>query len=162
MARSIFTSFHYDSDAARVQQVLNIGVITNDSRITAQEWETVKRQTDPAIEKWIHEQMLRKSAVVVLVGAETAGSRWVDYEIRKAWNDRRPLVGIRIHGLKNLERTTARRGANPFANVKLAGNGGTLDQHIPLHDPVGSDSKAIYNSISDNIDNWIATARKRS
>jgi hypothetical protein len=161
MARSIFTSFHYDSDATRVQQVLRIGAITNDSLVTAQEWETVKRQTDAAIEKWIHEQMLRKSAVVVLVGPETADSRWVDYEIRKAWDDRRPLVGIRIHGLKNLDGKTATRGVNPFANVKLK-SGSTLDQHVNLHDPVGSDSKGVYKSISDNIDSWIANARKRS
>ncbi|OZC48465.1 molecular chaperone Tir [Rhodococcus sp. RS1C4] len=162
MARSIFTSFHYDSDAARVQQVLKIGAITNDSLVTAQEWESVQRQTDAAIEKWIHEQMLRKSAVVVLVGRETASSRWVDYEIRKAWDDRRPLVGIRIHGLKNLEGETSTRGSNPFANVKLANNGGTLDRHIILHDPAGSDSKAVYKTIADNIETWVAGAKKRS
>lgn len=162
MARSIFTSFHYDSDAARVQQVLKIGAITDDSLVTAQEWESVKRQTDAAIRKWIHEQMLRKSAVVVLVGPETASSRWVDYEIRKAWDDRRPLVGIRIHGLKNLEGKTAVRGSNPFANVKLANGGGTLDRHVTLHDPYGPDSKAVYSTIADNIDTWVASAKKRS
>ena len=161
MARSIFASFHYDGDADRVQQVLNMGAIANDSLVTAQEWESVKRKTRSAIETWVHNQMLRKSAVVVMVGTETATRDWVQYEIRKAWNDRRPLVGIRIHGLRNLKQQTGRRGASPFAKVRLT-DGTTLDQWVDLHDPVGFDSRAVYKSISDNLDWWIANAKKRN
>jgi hypothetical protein len=84
MARSIFASFHYGGDADRVQQVLQMGAIAEDSLVTAQEWESVKYRSDTAIKNWIHTQMLRKSAVVVLVGADTASRKWVDYEIRKA------------------------------------------------------------------------------
>jgi hypothetical protein len=160
VARSVFASFYYDGDADRVQQVLQMGAIDGDSLVTAQEWEAVKHRTDAAIEKWIHEQMLRKSAVVVLVGAETATSKWVDYEIRKAWDDRRPLVGIRIHGLKNLAGRTGSRGASPFASVSLK-SGSRLDSHVDLHDPVGVDSKAVYASIAANIGSWVANARKR-
>lgn len=160
MARSIFASFYYDGDADRVQQVLKMGAIEGDSLLTAQEWETVKRKSYAAIEKWIHEQMLRKSAVVVLVGSDTASRKWVDYEIRKARDDKRPLAGIRIHGLRNLAGHTARRGANPFASVRLK-DGRTLDQCVALHDPAGADSKAVYKSISDNLDAWIGNAKKR-
>lgn len=161
MARSIFASFYYEGDAERVQQVLKMGAIESESLVTAQAWESVKRQSNAAIEQWIHEQMLRKSAVVVLVGAATASRKWVNYEIRKAWDDKRPLVGIRIHGLKNFARHTARAGANPFANVQLK-DGSRLDSHITLHDPVGADSKTVYASISSNIDSWVANARKRA
>lgn len=161
MARSIFASFYYDGDAARVQQVLKMGAIEGDSLVTAQAWETVKYQSEAAIKKWIHEQMLRKSAVVVLVGAETASRKWVDYEIRKAWDDKRPLVGIRIHGLRNLDRRTSSAGVNPFAKVRLV-DGSTLDSHINLHNPPGADSKAVYASIANNVDTWVANARKRA
>ena len=161
MARSIFASFHYDNDAHRVQQVLQMGAIEGDSLVVAQKWEEVKRRSDAAIQNWIDEQMKRKSAVVVLVGAQTASRTWVDYEICKAWDDKRPLVGIRIHGLKNLAQRTDSRGANPFANVPLQG-GGSLDQHVDLHDPPGVNSKAVYASIESNIDAWIANAKKRS
>jgi hypothetical protein len=160
VARSIFASFYYDGDADRVQQVLQMGAIEGDSLVTAQEWETVKRKSDAAIEKWIYEQMLRKSAVVVLVGSDTASRKWVDHEIRKAWDDKRRLVGIRIHGLNNLAGQTARRGANPFASVRLK-NGATLDYYVDLHDPAGADSKAVYKSISDNLDAWVGNAKKR-
>lgn len=160
MARSIFASFYYDGDSTRVQQVLNMGAIEGDSLVTAQEWESVKYKTDAAIEKWIHEQMLRKSAVVVLVGARTSTRKWVDYEIRKAWDDYRPLVGIRIHGLKGLDGKPSTAGANPFAKVGLTG-GSTLDSHIDLHDPAGADSKSVYASIANNLDSWIANAKSR-
>ncbi|MGD1204827.1 TIR domain-containing protein [Mycobacterium seoulense] len=159
MARSIFASFHYE-DSHRVQLVLKMGAIEGDSLVTAQQWESVQRQTNAAIERWIHEQMLRKSAVVVLVGSQTASSYWVDYEIKKAWRDKRPLVGIRIHGLKNLSGQTSRRGRDPFANVRLD-NGLTLDSYVPLHDPVGFDSQAVYRSIATNLDSWIAGAVTR-
>lgn len=160
MARSIFASFDYDVDNWRVQQVLKMGAIDGDSLVTAQEWESVQRQTNPAIERWIHNQMLRKSAVVVLVGPQTAASYWVDYEIRKAWDDKRPLVGLRIHGLKDSNERTSRPGADPFANIKLK-NGSTLDQYVTLHDPLGDDSRAVYNSIATNLDRWIAGAVRR-
>lgn len=161
MARSIFASFYYDGDADRVQQVLRMGAIEGDSLVVAQEWESVKYKTDIAIKNWIHTQMLRKSAVVVLVGSETASRDWVDYEIRKAWDDKRPLVGIRVHGLKNLKGATSTRGANPFSNVMLK-NGTRLDSHIDLHDPAGAASTDVYKSISDNIDSWVANAKKRA
>jgi hypothetical protein len=160
MARSIFASFDYDVDNWRVQQLLRMGAIEGDSLVTAQEWESVRRQTNAAIEKWIHDQMLRKSAVVVLVGSETASSGWVKYEIRKAWSDKRPLVGIRIHGLKDRNERTSRQGDDPFANVKCE-NCLTLDRYVTLHNPSGSDSQAVYNSIATNLDRWIAGAVTR-
>jgi len=38
--------------------------------------------------------MAYKSAIVVLVGAETASRRWVQYEIAHAWDNYKPLVGV--------------------------------------------------------------------
>ena len=68
---------------------------------------------------------------MVLVGSETASRKWVDYEIRKAWDDKRPLVGIRIHGLKGLDQKTASRGANPFSKVTCpSGVGPSLVGHV--------------------------------
>lgn len=160
MARSTFVSFHYERDHARVQQVLQMGAIVGQKIVSGQDWEAVKRQGKAAVEKWIDDQMKGKSAVVVLVGAQTASRQWVDYEIRKAWNDRRPLVGIRIHRLKNLDKKTDTKGPNPFAGVKLT-DGTTLDSRVTLHDPTGADSKAVYANIQNNLDTWVANAKKR-
>jgi hypothetical protein len=161
VARSVFTSFHYQRDASRVQQVLNMGAIEGQSIMSAQDWESVKRQGAAAIQNWIDTQMKYKAAVVVLVGKETASRPWVIYEIEKAWTDNRPLVGIRINGLKDLTGNTDTAGASPFGKVKLT-DGLTLDSYIPLWTPSGSDSKAVYASISANLENWVASAVKRA
>src|SRR5687768_4269930 len=96
---AVFYSFHYDRDAWRVQQILNMGTLESQSILNSQDWEKVKRSGEDAIKAWIAKQMAYKSAVVVLVGAETAARPWIRYEILKAWQDKRGLVGVRIHGL---------------------------------------------------------------
>ena len=90
----------------------------------------------------------------MLVGATTYKSRWVRYEITKAWNDLRPLIGIRIHGLLDKNCRTADYGQNPFECVKL-GNSKTIADYVHLIDPTGGDSKAIYNNIEDNLTTWV-------
>lgn len=158
---AVFYSFHYDRDAARVQQIINMGALDGQSIVNAQAWETVKRQGDAAVEKWIADQMAYKSAVVVLVGAETAGRPWVRYEITKAWNDKRPLVGIRINGLAPLNQDADVPGVNPFSSVSFK-SGGTLADYVPLHTPAGGTSKEVYASIQNGLKTWVDNAYKRS
>jgi len=97
--RQIFYSFHYDNDVFRVQQIRNIGALEENKPVSVNEWETVKRGGDAAIKKWIDENLKYKSCLVVLIGTETANRKWVKYEIEKAWNDGKPVVGIYIHNL---------------------------------------------------------------
>lgn len=161
MAKSVFFSFHYDRDAWRVQQVINIGALEGQTILSAQKWEEVKRQGEQAIKNWIAEQMKYKSAVVVLVGADTANRKWVRHEIAYAWDDYKPLVGIRIHGLANQEGHTDVSGDNPFERVTLKG-GGTVGDHVPLYTPSGSTSQQVYASIKNNLTYWVDNAKKRS
>ena len=158
---AVYFSFHYDRDAWRVQQVANMGAVEGQPILKAQEWEEVKAKGKAAIEKWIADQMAYKSAVVVLVGSQTAGRPWVQYEIAKAWDDKRPLVGVRIHGLANSEGKTDLSGENPFAKVSLK-SGGTVADHVTIHDPVGASSQAVYDSINTNLATWAAGAYKRA
>jgi hypothetical protein len=102
-----------------------------------------------------------KSAVVVLIGAQTASRPWVTYEISKAWNHERPLVGIRIHGLKDSEGNTDASGANPFEKVTLGSRGGSVADYVPVYTPSGSDSSQIYASIKNNLESWVAAAYTR-
>jgi hypothetical protein len=161
MARSVFFSFHYDRDYWRVQQILNMGAVEGQPILNSQDWEAVKRQGGKAIEKWIDEQMKYKSAVVVLVGAQTAQRPWVQYEIKKAWNEKRALVGIRIHGLADVNGNTDVVGANPFDGIGLQG-GGTIGNYVTLYNPAGSNSQAVYASIKANIESWVDNAYKRT
>lgn len=162
MAQSVFFSFEYQPDNWRVQKVMNMGAVTGGSAFTPQDWEAVRYKTDAAIEKWIHEQMLFTKAVIVLVGASTASSRWVRHEIVKAWNDKRPLLGIRIHGLTDKDGYTATAGPDPFAAISMK-SGGTMADYVSLVSPAGGDSKSVYNDIQNNLEYWVSNrAYKRS
>jgi antiphage defense system Thoeris ThsB-like protein len=157
---AVFYSFHYERDVARVQQIRNMGVLDGQPLLNAQEWEQVRASGDEAVEKWIDEEMAYKRAVVVLVGAETAGREWVQYEIEKAWSDKRPLVGIRIHGLADLQGRTDLPGPNPFAGIQ-ADSWSKLDSRVPLHDPSGVTGSAVHRSIAANLTTWGDNAVRR-
>jgi hypothetical protein len=160
MTKQVFYSFHYQSDAWRVQMVRNMGALEGQPILNPQKWEEVKQQGDAAIKQWIAEKMTNKSAVVVLVGAQTAGRRWVTYEIEYAWTNYKPLVGIRIHGLEDANGNTDIPGPNPFAKVSLK-NGKTVADYVPLYTPDGSSSRAVHADISMNLTTWVDNAKKR-
>lgn len=154
MSKSAFYSFHYDQDNWRVQQIINMGVLEGQPLLGAQKWEEVERQGETAIKNWIARQMSGKSAVVVLVGAQTASRPWVKYEITKAWNDKIPLLGVRIHGLKDGAGSTDSQGANPFAAISLS-NGKTIGDYVTLKNPAGATSTDVYATIQNNLVSWV-------
>ena len=158
---AVYYSFHYDRDHWRVQQVINMGLVEGQPLLNSQDWEEVRKKGQAAIEKWISDNMAYKSAVVVLVGAETANHPWVRFEIVKAWNEKRPLVGIRIHGLKDQQQSTDAPRSNPFALISLK-SGGTLADFVSLHNPNGLDSKTVYATTQANLKTWAANGYARS
>ena len=159
-AMAVFYSFHYGRDAWRVQQVVQMGAVEGQRILNSQDWQQVKRRGDQAIRTWISQQMAYKSAVVVLVGAETATRRWVQYEIAKAWDEGRPLVGVRVNRLTDREGRTDPPGPNPLARVPLR-SGGTVADRVPLHDPQGLNSQQVYASIRSSMKMWVAGAVRR-
>jgi Thoeris protein ThsB, TIR-like domain len=158
MARRVFFSFYFDEDGWRASQVRNIGRLEADNPVSDNEWEAVKRGGDPAIQRWIDAQMEGKSCCVVLVGASTVHRKWVKYEIEKSWNSKKGVVGIRVHGLKNRFGDTSRPGANPFDLFTLGDQ--KLSSRVTLYDPPGTDSKAVYDNISSNIERLVEEAIK--
>lgn len=151
MAKSVFYSFHYDRDVHRVQLVRNINALESQPVLNAQEWETVSDGGQTAIKNWIDKQMAYKKAVIVLIGLQTAGRPWVTYEIEKAWADKKPLLGIRVHGLSSLG-TVDSAGPNPFDKADVS--------NVPVFDPTVTDrygkidSKATYNALRNSIESW--------
>src|SRR5690606_28241503 len=141
--RQIFYSFHYDNDVFRVQQIRNIGALEENKPVSVNEWETVKRGGDAAIKKWIDENLKYKSCLVVLIGTETANRKWVKYEIEKAWNDGKPVVGIYIHNLNCPKNGTCSQGANPFDAFSLK-DGRKLSSVVKTYNPKSYDA---YNDI---------------
>lgn len=152
--RKVFYSFHYDNDVFRVQQIRNMGVIEGDEPVSKNDWETVKKGGDKAIEKWIDDNMKYKSCVVVLVGKDTYKRPWVKHEIVKAWTDKKGLVGIYIHNLKDPKTGVCAMGTNPFEQFRFD-NGEKLSDYVECHNPKSTDA---YNDIKDNLADWIEKA----
>ena len=156
MARKVFFSFHYKPDNWRASKVRNIGKVEGNSPASDNGWETVTKGGDAAIKKWIDDQMHGRSCVVVLVGANTAGRKWIKYEIKRAWEAGKGLVGIHVNKLTDVGGQTSAKGANPFAGVTV--DDVALGPLVKCHTPSGTTSKAAYADISDNIETWIEDA----
>ncbi|MEU3423746.1 TIR domain-containing protein [Streptomyces murinus] len=158
MARKVFFSFRYKFDSWRVQTVKNMGRVEGQPLLTSNEWEDVARNGDAAIQRWIDGQMAGKSCDVVLIGSQTAGRPWVEYEFKKAWQDGKGVVGIHIHRLLDQNRQSAIKGRNPFSGFTLNDGRVAFDQVVRIYDPAGYNSNAVYSSIAENIEAWVEEA----
>lgn len=156
MARKAFYSFHYAGDSHRAARIRTMGVIEGDRPCADNDWEQIKQGGDIAIQKWIDAQMVGKSVVIVLVGSETYGRKWVDYEIKKAWNSGKGLLGIHVHNMKDLHGNTTGKGKNPFSRLSLGEQ--KLSDIVPVYDPPFSESKLVYGHIKENLAAWIEEA----
>jgi hypothetical protein len=156
MPRRVFYSFHYDNDHWRAQQVRNIGFVEGNQPVSSNDWESIKRGGDSAIEKWIVTQLAGRSCTVVLVGAETANRKWVQHEIVQSWNSGKGVVGVRIHGLKNSAGTQGVAGSNPFDRLSLGNK--TLSSAVRLYGPIFATSTEAYAAIAKGIADWIEEA----
>lgn len=158
MARiPVFYSFHFDNDVMRVQQIRHMGMIDGDEPVSKNDWETVKRNGNASIEKWIDDNMKYKRCVVVLIGTDTHERPWVKHEIKKAWTDGRGLLGINIHNIKCPRNGVCSKGANPFDQFKFEDKYGRIVKP-PVYDPPSSDS---YNHIKANVAAWVEDAIAR-
>jgi len=152
--RQVFYSFHYDNDVFRVQQIRNIGALEDNKPVSANEWENIKRVGEALLKKWIDDNLRYKSCVVVLVGEETANRKWVRYEIKKAWELRKGLVGVYIHNLKDPRMGKSLKGKNPFDQFEFD-DGTKLSSVVKCYNPNPNDT---YNEIKDNLEDWIEEA----
>ncbi len=158
MARRCFYSFHYKPDCHRAAQVRQIGSIEGNRPASDNEWESITKGGDKAIQKWIADQLSGKSCVVVLVGSGTAHRKWINYEIVQAWNKGMGVVGIYVHGLKDLNGQITTQGANPFDYITHGNTGRKLSSIVRCYNPTGADSKAKYAWISEHLANAVEEA----
>lgn len=156
MARKVFFSFHFNNDFWRTQTIRNMGSLDGQTLASANKWEELKRTSGQAVRDWIGTHMKGKSCLVVLNGSNTAGRKWINYEIKRAWEDGRGVVGIHVNKLKHSDGTQSQRGSNPFSGVTA--DGYSLAEIPELWIPGGRTSQEAYSSISDNIEEWIEQA----
>ena len=155
--RRTFFSFHYKPDNWRAGQVRNMGVVEGNEPVSDNDWGEVTEGGEDAIKEWIDDQMKGRSCVIVLIGNKTAGRKWIKYEIEKAWNDGKGLLGIYIHGLKNQDGEQSSKGKNPFEAFTV-GEKENLSNIVKAYDPPYKTSRYVYDHIAENIADWTEEA----
>lgn len=160
MARRVFYSFHYKPDNWRVAKIRNIGVIEGNKPASDNDWETIVGGGDKKIENWIAEQMQGRSCTIVLIGANTAGRKWITHEIVKSWDKGMGVLGIHIHNIENSKGEQCAKGSNPLYHVKHTPSGNRLSSIAKTYDSPRTTSSGVYQYIADNIDDWIEEAIK--
>jgi hypothetical protein len=158
--RKVFFSFHYDRDINRIGQIRNSGVIRPEDVepvgwTDAASWESIERQGDDAIKRWIDSQLNGTSVTVVLIGAQTASRRWVTYEIQKSHARGNGMLGVYIHNVKNLSGATDVRGNNPFGNLHITSTGQSLEDIYPTYDWLIDNGRTYF-------ENWIEEAARKA
>ncbi len=134
-----------------------MGKVSNESTFSDNDWEEVKKKSDSAIKKWIDDQLAMRSCIVVLIGSTTSTRKWVKYEIEKAYELRKGIVGIYIHGLKDKNGNQSTKGSNPFYNV-FNKDGHRLSNYVTAFDSNYVTSINVYNDIKSNIEDLIEEA----
>ena len=153
----VFFSFHYRRDSWRASQVRNMGKVSDSSTFSDNDWEEVRYKTESKIKEWINEQLQKRSCLIVLVGAKTSERKWVKYEIEKAMELNKGIVGIRIDRLKDSDGNQDEEGSNPFCCI-FTKYGHRLSNYVTLFKSQYSSSKYVYDDIKDHIEDLIEEA----
>jgi len=153
----VFFGFRYILDNWRAGQVRNMGKVSDNSTFSDNDWEEVKEKSDSKIKEWINDQMQMRSCLVVLIGEHTSGRKWITYEIEKAYELGKGIVGIYVHNLKDKDGNQASKGSNPFYSI-LNKDGKRLSGFVTAYDPPYSTSTNVYNDIETNIEQLIEDA----
>lgn len=161
MKRQVFFSFEYRKDAWRASQVRNMGKVDKSSTFSDNDWEEVKWKSESTIRKWIDEQMAMRSCIVVLIGATTSTRPWVKYEIEKAYELGKGIVGIRIDRLKDQNGDQTSEGSNPFYQL-YTDNGSRLSNYVTVFKSKYSSSSYVYDDIKEHIEALIEDAIKKA
>ena len=156
MARRAFYSFHFDLDNWRAAQVRSMGIVEGNVPVSDNDWEAVKRGGDVGIARWIAGQLNGTSCTIVLIGAQTAGRKWVIHEIIESWNQGKGVVGVYIHGLKDQSGAQSFQGQNPFSGIMI--EGAPMSSIVRAYAPPFFDSQQVYGHIRNNMAGWIEEA----
>lgn len=158
MSRKAFYSFHFKPDSWRASQVRNIGVVDGNQPVSDNDWEDVQKGGDSAIQEWIDGQLAGRSCTIVLIGENTAGRKWIEYEIKKSWNDGKGVFGIYIHNLKDKDGKQSSKGNNPFDDFTMERDNKKLSSIVRAYDPPYYNSADVYNYIKNNLESWVEEA----
>ena len=117
MARYTFFSFNYnDVKNFKVNVVRNSWLINHaeETFVDGSIWEKEKSKGVAVIKNLINEGLNGTSVTAVLIGDDTANSRWVKYEIVKSFERGNGLLGININRIRGTHQAISAKGVNPL------------------------------------------------
>jgi hypothetical protein len=135
-----------------------MGVVEGNKSASDNDWEKITKGGDKAIQKWIDEQLIGKSCNIVLIGENTAGRKWINYEIKSAWDSNKGVVGVYIHRLKDLGGNYTPKGRNPFDVFAIGEKRRPMASVVKAYSPPYSESKDVYSYIREHLADWIEEA----
>lgn len=121
--------------------------------VDSAEWEQIERKSEAAIKRWINNQLNGTSVTVVLIGSETYGRKWIDYEIEESGNRGNGLVGVYIHNIKNRHGYADSKGKNPLSKWHFESTGEQVTDVYNTYDWKYDDG---YN----NFGHWVEEAAR--
>jgi len=160
--RRVYFSFDWDVDVWRVYQVRNSWLTKSryDSVgfIDSADIEKVKRYKDDEIKKWINNQLVGTSVTCVLIGSQTANSRWVNYEIIQSIEKENGLLGVYIHNVRDKDGYISKKGDSPFHKPPM--------NFAPCKGVLTYPCCSYYDWVNDdgyeNLANWIEKAAQQA
>jgi hypothetical protein len=115
--RSVYFSFNYNEDIWRACNVRNSGAFDSKARAGWSDsslWEEAKRKGHQEIQRLIDGQLKGTSVTVVLIGADSADRKWIDYEVSQSISRGNGLLGVRVHRIKDQDGKRSRPGPVPI------------------------------------------------
>lgn len=108
--------------------------------------------------------MKYKQCLIVLIGTNTYSRPWVQYEIRKAWEDKKAMFGIYIHNLECPNTGQCSKGDNPFdilgpnISSRIQCYEPNTFSYNQIYDQTLTAGKVAYRDIETNLENWVESA----
>jgi hypothetical protein len=145
MARHVFFSFHYQRDVWKASNIRNSGIVTGSAAAgfhDASIWEEAKKKGDAAIKNLIDDALIGTSVTAVLIGAETANRKYVNYEIEKSIDRGNGILGVHIYNMKDR-----------YGNTELPG---------PVPQKLIDGGYSIYTWDRDKFGQWVDDAYEQA
>lgn len=148
---NIFIS-HHSADDPQVQALKNRlvsqGYNVYNYSIDSKKYQD-RRPSDAAITRLLRMQIRRSQTVVVLLGPDTANRKWVNYEIRQAHRQRKRIIGVYRHGLKDkveLPSPLRKYGSGNFGWNSVERIGKAISgESLPNETPEGGVAEPAYS-----------------
>jgi len=153
---SAFYSYHYALDAARASTVRRAIALEADEPLTPNQWEELGWGGDTPVTKWVADRLRGKDCLIVLIGQNTAARKWVNYEIKLAWESGRGVLGINIDKILDNRGKPGKPGRNPFD--AFAYGGVRLSEVVKVYEPLGENPQENLQYIANNAHTWAANA----